>query len=570
MRIAALLVVLLIAGAVSTPALETPDSSGWTWRFVTGGPVVGLPAVDSGGTIYFAAADRYLYAVARNGSMKWRTDLSKRPSGILIVGADGTIYTGLEDGRLIAVNKDGQPIWEFAGARGRLLPPVALSNGTLIIGDRTGQVVCVTHAGVEVWRIDLGEQISSAPVFSFSGQTVFGTERGNIVMVDPAGSVVQRRYVAHVPSAIAPIPGGLRIGTTSGHLLGIAADGTPLWRTDLGSAVAELLAGPGGDSYCRLDDGSLVHVSADGVVTWRANPTPAEVRSIAISDGVLTAISGGSIANIGPDGSLRWQMELPDDPLEIMPTTEGDVLLSSAGWVTYSYPLGLTTSGPWPLRRGTPRGAGVPSGVVTNRPGSQEPSDSLDYIYLTAFLKSPFEADQLAGLRDIESRVGGTGFAGSYPYVLTLCEDLAGAPYYGPASAEGPLPVSRSARVRAVSILGRIGDLGTAKYLLRLFRAEEDATMQVALLAALSQLRTGAQGEAVPTVSRKISETLARVPSDQLAEAAIRYLEAVHDYEGGFLSTEGVSVLTGIASGPYGQKTRAAARGALERLAAAR
>ena len=109
---------------------------------------------------------------------------------------------------------------------------------------------------------------------------MFGTVGGKLVSIDPSGRVVARRYLAHVPSALAPSSDGMRVGTTSGHLLDLDLQGEPRWRVDIGSAVAELVSGPGGHSYALLDDGSLAHVSDAGVATWRANPAPSPDRSV--------------------------------------------------------------------------------------------------------------------------------------------------------------------------------------------------------------------------------------------------------------------------------------------------
>ena len=559
----------LIAGALllaPTVHADVPRPGDWAWRFIAGGPIAGWPAVDDRGHYYFTAEDRFLYALDSEGVMRWRTDLGRRSAGMVAVGADQSIYVVLEDGRLLAINKDGRLLWEIRLARGRQLPPVILATGTVVVSDTTGRVVAVTHAGIRIWEIELGESLSSAPIVNFEKRLVFGTVRGNLVTVDPSGRIIERRYVGDVPSVVAPYPGGVLVGTTSGRLIKMQTDGEPAWRTDLGSAVADLVVGTDAEAYAQLDDGSLAHASASGVVTWRANPTPATIESVTAADGALVAISGGSLAHITRDGNLSWQIRLPSTPLLVALSGRGSAAVSTGGWVTYSYPIDLEPRGSWPSVRGRAQATGVPPGVVVGRPAAGEFSDSFDYIYLSESLRSPFENDQMTGLREIAGRQAGGGLAGSYPYVLGLCEDVAGAPYYGSVGFDGRVTVSRSARSLAISSLGTIGDLYTSRFLLRLLRAEEAVDFQVEILAALSELGTGSDGEAVQTVVQAIASDSTRVPSDQLALAAVAFLEAVYTYEGGFLSADGVLLLTRIMSGPYGRSTREAAAAALSGL----
>ncbi|MBU8912672.1 MAG: PQQ-binding-like beta-propeller repeat protein [Spirochaetales bacterium] len=562
----------LIAGALLvTPTVhaDVPTPGDWAWRFIAGGPIVGWPAADDRGRSYFTAEDRFLYALDSEGVMRWRTDLGRRSTGMVAVGADRSIYVVLEDGRLLAINKDGRLLWENQLARREQLPPVVLATGTVVTSDTTGHIVAVTHAGFRIWEIELGESLSSAPIVNFDKQLVFGTVRGNLVTIDPSGRIIARRYVGDVPSVIGPYPDGVLVGTTSGRLIKIQTDGEPVWRTDLGSAVADLVVGTDAEAYARLDDGSLAHVSASGVVTWRADPTPARVASVTAADGALVAISGGSLAHIKQDGNLSWQVRLPSSPVLAALSGLGSALVSTGSWVTYSYPIDLEPKGFWPSVRGSVQATGVPPGVVVARPDPGEFSDSLDYIYLSEFLRSPFENDQMTGLREIAGRLESGGLVGSYSYVLGFSEDIAGAPYYGPVGFNSRVTVTRNARSLAISILGSIGDLHTSRFLLRLLRAEEAVDVQVEILAALSELGTGSEGEAVHTVSQVIASDSTRGPSDQLALAAVTFLGAVHRYEGGFLSADGVLLLTRIMSGPYGRSTREAAAAALSALSAA-
>lgn len=540
--------------------------------------MVGEGAFDDAGRFYFAAEDRFLYALDADGIMRWRTDLGRRSAGFVAVGADGSIYAGLEDGRLLALNKDGRLLWSVRLGAGKLVAPVLLASGMVIAADTSGRVTAITHAGVRIWDTRIGEELSCAPVVGFDGRIVFGTVGGNLYFLDAAGRLTGQRYAGGVPSVVSPARAGLLLGTTAGMLIRFDETREPVWRVDLGSAVAELLVGAAGDAYAILDDGALAHASPGGVVTWRAHPIPQSITGAVLigsgiregpdteaAEAVLVGITGGSLALISADGTLSWQMPLAASPLGINLDARGSVVVSTARWVTYSFQWGTALSGAWPLVRGTRSATGLPPGLAVSRPEPAQHQESLDYIYLSEFLRSPFEDDQMKALREIAARLdAGEGRVGaSYPYVLSLCEEVAGSRERN----SGLEPTSDSARREAIALLGRVGDLSTARFLLRLLRDELRTDFQVEILTALSALGTDAGGNGVQVARQVIDRDISRGPSDHVALAVLEYLGAIYAYEGGFLSTDGVELMTRIMGGPYARSTRDRAVDTLRHLA---
>jgi len=90
----------LILSSLSAQS-TAPNPRQWEWRFVAGGATVGPGAFSDDGTFYFASDDRYVYALDRNGTMIWRTDLGRRPAGGVVVGVDESILVTLENGEII-------------------------------------------------------------------------------------------------------------------------------------------------------------------------------------------------------------------------------------------------------------------------------------------------------------------------------------------------------------------------------------------------------------------------------------------------------------------------------------
>jgi hypothetical protein len=330
-----------------------------------------------------------------------------------------------------------------------------------------------------------------------------------------------------------------------------------LWRTDLGSAVARLVVGPGDESYSVLDDGSLVHVSPDGAATWRIQPSAGRMVGACATNAdaaVLAAMTGGSIALIGRDGDTRWQLRTQGSPVGIALDHSGRLLVSTEQWVTYAFAGVPVPGGSWPLDRGTEQVTGVPPGVPTGRPAPSQYEQSQDNAYLSAVLSSPYEEYQLDGLAEITRRIG--SLDGSYPYVLDLCENVALSRTSAPPLGAGIARTSDQARREAISLLGRIGDLGTARVLLRLLRSETQSSIRIEILGALAELGTDVDGNGVRLAHDLIRTDIALGPSNQTALAVMDYLEALFEYEGGFPGPDAVELLTEIAGGPYNATVR--------------
>ena len=89
------------------------------WIYETSDDIFGFssPAVASDGTIYVGGMDGRLYAIDRDGSLKWTFKASDRVWSAPSIGPDGTIYFGTLDGLLHAVNPDGSGQWNVSVSR---------------------------------------------------------------------------------------------------------------------------------------------------------------------------------------------------------------------------------------------------------------------------------------------------------------------------------------------------------------------------------------------------------------------------------------------------------------------
>lgn len=574
-RVRRLLIVLAVVLAASpSPVVgqtAAPDASAWRWRFVAGGATAGSGAFSPDGTFYFAADDRYLYAVDGNGTMIWRTDLGRRPGGSVAVGADGAILATLDRGELVALNPDGRLIWRADITEGRPFAPVLLANGVIVTVRRPSSLEARTHAGRLLWSVDLAAPVSTDPIAGGEGTIVVGTAEGELVVATVDGRVERRRYVGEVPSQIVATGDGIALGSTNGRIVVVDADLEPLWRADVGSAVRDVRVASTGDLYATSDDGALTRVMPDGEIAWKVRPGAEAVRSVVVADDVLAASANGVLIRYRRDGSAAWQMALPDRPTQVTALSSGGALVTTESWVTYAYELDFSPAGPWPERRGGPARRGVGPHAGSGRVSLDAFRGSADYLALRGLLFDGGQSEQAVAMAGIAARVAdGENLAGQYPYLLELSEDVAGSPYFGQLARSGPMAASRRAREQALEVIAAIGDLESARFLARLLRYEPDPTMQSAVLRAMGKLGAPVDAELAARLSQIVRRDVARGPSDALGLALSRFVDAVDAYRGGYLHPDIADTLVAVAQANYSRGVREEALATLRRLAGGR
>jgi outer membrane protein assembly factor BamB len=234
------------------------------WRFATGGWIRTAPCIAEDGTIYCVSLDNYLYAIAPNGSMKWRTDVGAGTSPT--IGQDGTIYAGWS--QLYAINPlNGHVKWVFNPGPDRVIEggtPAHSADGTIYFGvcigeDQGGEIIAINSNGNEEWRATIAdERIESAPAISEDGTIYIGSSW------KPSGGFLH----AFGPKNIKiekPEPGKL-------YLFGVSVCKTLLGKTIIiGSVTVKVNA----ESWNEIES---IHFYFDGIDQYNLTKPPFEWR----------------------------------------------------------------------------------------------------------------------------------------------------------------------------------------------------------------------------------------------------------------------------------------------------
>jgi subtilase family serine protease/outer membrane protein assembly factor BamB len=203
------------------------------WEFAPLGEVRALIFHDAKDLVYVATSAGMLYALTRDGKVKWQLDL-QAPLTALALGE--AIYAGTEDGKVRAVSFGGSPSWQFtiggtitglavdverrdpiyaASSDGKLYsldlsgrlrwafptggplyarPGIDGRSGAVFLGSSDGKLYALESAGRETFSVTVGSPIRSTPVIDTIVERVggearlvrliyFGAEDGNIYLI---------------------------------------------------------------------------------------------------------------------------------------------------------------------------------------------------------------------------------------------------------------------------------------------------------------------------------------------------------------------------------------------------
>ncbi len=323
-----------------------PDDDSFAWDT--------SPAIGSDGTIYAHSDKGYLYAINRDGSIKWRSDFVCK-NGLAAIGSDGTIYAHSDRGYIYAIASDGIKKWEFKTANEgpsypvREIFPAIGSDGTIYFGDK-GYVYAINPDGSKKWKFKFSTNyyVTSAPAIGADGTIYIGVNyfisRGKksssyLYAISSDGSRKWKFQTFKMPdgnqyrhsigfSPAIGIDGTIYVCSFNKKLYAIKPNGIKKWEFE---TVSSVCSSPiiGSDGTIYLGTGYtwilnnprpeyLLAISPDGIKNWQRNvegdqewngteANPHRGSSPAIgNDGTIYIGSGRKFYMINPDGTIKW------------------------------------------------------------------------------------------------------------------------------------------------------------------------------------------------------------------------------------------------------------------------
>jgi outer membrane protein assembly factor BamB len=308
-----------------------------TMHVATGGVVVSQPAIATtpdGPLLVFGSHDKSVYAVAADGTIRWR-----RATGDLVwcapaLGPDGVVYVGSDDDKLYAFDlKDGSTRWSFQAGPCRVavgsgpeaarcdVDGVTVAPDGAIFASADG-LYALRPDGTLRWKFQPGPRVHCAapPAVSLDGTTVYvGCQDDGLYAIDAATGTKRWEIRAGGDVDSAPAVGAdgtIYVGSDDKKLYAIAPGGGLRWAVITGGAIRSSPAiGGDGTVYVGSGDGNLYAVRPGGVVAWTFRAADRILGSPVIDAAgtVLVGSQDDRLYALFADGKLAWSVLLDGD-----------------------------------------------------------------------------------------------------------------------------------------------------------------------------------------------------------------------------------------------------------------
>jgi outer membrane protein assembly factor BamB len=509
------------------------------WRYVTGGVVIGAPALDRNGGIYLPAEDRYVHALTASGERRWRFELAGIPTTPAVLGADGTVFVATRKQRLYGIAPDGRHL--FSQTLDASVQALAVTrNGTLgaLLDDAT--LLLSTDRGRALFSVPLSLD-GPGELLATDGRWFVTGARGRVTAINGGGQIIWTRSVGSgITAAALDARGALLLGTRNGELLRLSGTTEPRRVTRVQGPVVDIRtvtdrSGGRTDAVLLRDQSGRVYLlsgeaTGDGALQWRAKPPGAPVVSAALTDvGTLLLLTAdGRIRVMSRSGRVTEQYHLPqaEGPMQLT-ARDGQLLVTDRSWVTAAFPLTDGAHGGWRGAYGPPDNSRFLRGRE-NQADSAWWEEQFDFIYLRDHLFAAEERDRERAMEEIRRRVEDDALQGDYPYIVELLTQFALEPYRTPRYEDGRLANDfPDLRFQAVSLLNQLPSSGRRTLYLRLLQLEYNMDVKAAAARGLAMIGTDPAGAATELILKVLRSQDPNQPHAGFVAAALTALESL-------------------------------------------
>ena len=280
-----------------------------------GAAILHAPAL-ADGILYFGSADRYVYAVALDGSTMWKRQVNGSAFGTPALDPK-CLYVGDLEGYVHALDRQtGEPKWSVRHATFSIEQPLLLHDGVLYVGAWDAQVYAINATdGSLRWKAGAPSGFSDAKKRNryygaadcaglVVGDRLFFCDRGYQL-----GSYsLDGKYLGDIAAGVAAI--GLTEDGQGFYARGLSkgltrydAQGNAVWSqpVSLGRFPLAPVEVNGKVFVCSNHGRVTAHDAADGRLLWEYAATP----DLPVMAQVAVTAEGSAIV-AGMDGSVTW------------------------------------------------------------------------------------------------------------------------------------------------------------------------------------------------------------------------------------------------------------------------
>jgi len=176
------------AGVCGPPGLCSAYSNGTVaWDAKIGWVFGSSPVVSSDGIIYVTGSTYGFSAIRRDGTIEWNQTGVSTGDSTASIGPTGTIYVE-SNTYLYALATNGSIKWKFpivssSSSVGPRSDPAIDANGNIFAGSSNGNLYAISGNGSLLWRFALGGAVGS-PVIDLGRTIYIGSDNGNLYAID--------------------------------------------------------------------------------------------------------------------------------------------------------------------------------------------------------------------------------------------------------------------------------------------------------------------------------------------------------------------------------------------------
>lgn len=479
-----------------------PFSGSLIWSYRAGEPLTDILFVGADYTVYLFSKSNKLIAVTPGGTVRWKRRFNSSLSHAPAASPEGAIILPMEDGRLIKINGRGVVLWG-KDASYSFTAPVVDQDGSVYISGDNFQLQSYTPTGALSWSYEMSSQVLRTSMWG--DFLIAATEDNTVSSINNEGEL---NWTVH------NLPSGIPVSLVSS---------------------SEFL-------YIIYSSGLVVTLSPEGTILSQFNGPQTEGSVSLDSDGVLYFF--------GIDKKLyRYLNEeiltIKSETLLSAPLigSAGNLFSGGENWIVYCYNTPPSAEG-WSGYRGGPlRNGAVDSGASLSRLEKFYESYR-GYLYFQMMSESPELERRLEIISDFEQLHKENQLIEKYPFAPLLLISMAGEGIRH-ASSDGSLVSNSSSlvRIKAINLLGQIGDIRTRRFLINHLHREENASVAISAMWALGRIGFDYNGES----TRAIAATKERFYNDDGVLLTIcDTLEEIIYYNGIIPDQSGLHVLSSI------------------------
>lgn len=168
------------------------------WIFIgSGSPNGSFSVIDEEGTIYYQGTDKCIYAVKKDGTLKWKAVNKNYGFVPPVIGPDGRIYVGDYQDWFYCLNPiDGTEIWskDFGNiGSGFVNAPIITQEGIIYVSSWDGNLYAMNLNGDVIWTFNQAYSVQGTPGVGINGNVYTMTDR--LYSLDPSDGNVNWTFL---------------------------------------------------------------------------------------------------------------------------------------------------------------------------------------------------------------------------------------------------------------------------------------------------------------------------------------------------------------------------------------